>query len=544
MNDPRERMSQVLASSMMFQSSRRDMLKRTTLAACAISVLPGVSSPLAAAAQTPSSEPIEDEIVLAMPVEPSTLDPHMIRDNFEWNALNHFYDPLIGRTPDGDTIPGLLTSWEPVNEEQTKWRLTLREGVTFHNGEPWTAEVLKFNFQRLKTNESVTIQQYVNGVDDEEVVDDHTLDISISVPMSLLESGFIQVSIVPMQYLEEMGDAELAANPVGTGPYRFVEWLKDEHIRLEAYEDYWGGLPSVRKGLIRTIPEAPSRVAALVSGEVDVIREVSVYDIERIEQNDSTQVATRPGARVWNLKMDTARATDSPGIEGDNPFVIREVREAVYRAINVEELVNSIFLGNGDPAGQLSAPFIFGHNPDIDRLSYDPERSKQLLAEAGFEDGFTVRFDVDANQAIVGEAIAGYLSDVGITAELNALTTSVYRDLTTSFDTSFTLGGWGGTMVKSTFDANIHSVDPELGYGRANYGQYSNPELDEMIVEANQTFDRDEQEQIFQELQKLSMEDVAVVPLYFEAVIVGASAKLQVVPRFNEWVMLQDITPA
>lgn len=532
-----------LASPENVKVSRRSVLGASVALGVPVVAANTFTGTMLAASQSDAAV-IEEEVVLAMPSEPATLDPHKIRGNEEWNVLNHIYEPLIGRTPDGETLPGLLESWEPVDDEQKTWRLRLREGVTFHNGEPWTAEVLKFNFERQRTNETVTTQQYVNGVDSEEVIDDLTLEISISVPMALLENGFIQFSIVPMQYTQDAGEDELGENPVGTGPYRFVEWRKDEHIRLEAYPDYWGELPSVRQGLIRAIPEAPTRVAALVSGEVDVIRGVSVYDIERIEQNDNTQMQSRPGPRMWNLKMDTARETDSPGIEGENPFVHREVREAVYRAIDVSELIDAALMGQAEPASQLSAPFIYGHNPELERLSYDPDLAMQLLEEAGYGDGFTVRLDVESGQAIIAEVIAGFLSEVGITVEVNAVATSVYTDITTNHETSFALGSWGATLVNTAFDANIHSVDAERGYGRANYGQYSHSEIDEGIEQASSEFNRDAQEQAYQELQALAMEDIAIVPLYFESILVASSIELIVVPRYNEWVMLQDITLA
>ncbi len=545
------RVAQLIAEAQRSRLSRRSVLRRGLalgLSAPAIAGVLAAHYPVthSAAAQTAAADEavaIETEVVFAMPSEPSSLDPHMIRGNEEWNALFHIYEPIINRTPEGEPIPGLLLGWEAVDEGNRTWRLKLREGVTFHNGEPWNAEVLKYNFERIRTNEAVTVQQHINGIDSEQVIDEYTLDISLSTPMTLLENGFLQVGVVPMKYTQEVGDAGLAEKPVGTGPYEFVEWKKDEHIRIEAYADYWGGVPSVRKGLIRAILEPPARVAALVSGEVQVIRGVSVYDVERIEANEGSQAAIRPGPRVWNLKMDTSRATGSPGIEGDNPFVKREVREAVYRAINIHELIDSALQGYGEPAGQLSAPFVFGHNPQVERLAYDADLARQLLSDARFADGFSVRFDVDANQAIIGEAIAGYLSEVGINAELNAVATSVYRDLTNNNETSLVLGSWGGTMVNSTFDANIHTIDAEAGFGRANAGMYSNPELDKLIDQARQTFDREEQERTYQELQRLAMEDVAVVPLYFESIIVGASSDLNVVPRFNEWVMLQDVTP-
>lgn len=482
------------------------------------------------------------EVIFAMSSEPSSLDPHKIQGNEEWNALYHIYEPLISRTPDGALRPGLLQSYEAVDDDNRVWHLKLTEGVTFHNGEPWNAEVLKFNFDRIRDNEEITIRQYIAGLDAWEVVDDYTVEITLNTPMALVENGFLQVGVVPKEYLEEVGDAGLNEHPVGTGPFRFVEWKKDEHIRLERFDDYWGEAPVVETGLIRVIPEAASRVAALVSGEVHLIRGVSVFDVERIESTDGTQIIARPGPRMWHLKFDTARETDSPGMpSGPNPFIHREVRQAIYQAINIDDLIASALRGHAMPASQLVPDFVTGHNPAVERLPYDPDRAKALLAEAGFADGFTVRLDVQADKATVGEVIAGFLADLGITVELNAAATSVYRDLTDNRETSFSLGSWGSTMVNTAFDANIHTVDPERGLGRANYGQYSNPELDALIDEARETFDPAAQEKAYQELQRLAMEDVAIVPLYHEGIIVGAAADLTTTPYFNEHVYLFDV---
>ncbi|MDQ3549178.1 MAG: ABC transporter substrate-binding protein [Chloroflexota bacterium] len=492
-----------------------------------------------------SAEAIEGEVVLALGSEPASLDPHMITGNEEWNALYHIYDPLIGRDPDGALVPGLIESYEATDAEQKVWRLTLREGVTFHNGEAWTAEVLAYNFERIRDTEEVTIRQYTNGIDSWEVVDERTLDITISVPMTLFENSFFQVGIVPMTYTTEAGTEGLNENPVGTGPFTFVEWSRDEHIRIEANPDYWGEVPAVQQGLIRVIPEPASRVAALVSGEVHVIRGVSVYDVERIEETDSTQVVDRPGPRMWHLKMDTARETGSPGIsEGPNPFVTLGARQALYHAIDIEGLIDSALQGYAEPASQGIASFIWGHNPEVERLAYDPDLAMQLLAEAGFPDGFTVRFDVNAEQSIIGEAIAGYLEDVGITVELNAIATSVLRDLTQANESTLNLGSWGSTMVNTFYDGNIHTIDEEAGLGRSNVGMYSNPDVDALIDQARGTFDSAEQEQLYMEVAQMAMADVAVVPLYHEGIVVGTAADVTAVPYFNEHVYLTDVRGA
>jgi peptide/nickel transport system substrate-binding protein len=497
-------------------------------------------------ASAPDGAAFDEPIILAMGSEPKSMDSHLQTDNEETNALYHIYDPLVNRTPDGDLVPGLIEDWEAQDDENRIWHLRLRQGVEFHNGEPWTAEVLKFNLERIRDYEEAGVRQYIQGIDRYDVIDDHTMEIEIGIPLSLIQNGLLQVGMVPMEHTLEVGDAGLGEDPVGTGPFKFIEWRRDEHIALEAYEDYWGGAPSVKQGSIRVIPEGSSRVAALVSDEIQLSRGISVFDVDRIEASDIAQVIVRPGPRMYHLKMDTFNETGSPGIldRDDNPFVHREVRQAIYHAINIDELISSVLRGYADPANQGVAPFIWGHNPDVSRYEFDPDRARELLAEAGYEDGFSVRFDVQSEMDTVGEAIAGYLGDIGIDVELNAVTTSVFRDINANREITLAIGSWGSTMVNTWFDGNVHTVDDELGLGRSNNGQYSNAEVDEMIDDARATFDPDEQLAKYQEIQRVVFEEeVAVVPLYHESILVGARSDIDVVARFNEHLYLQDASP-
>lgn len=490
-----------------------------------------------------------DELVIALPTEPTSLDVHRLFTNDDWNLAYHIFDPLMYRTPDGEFVPGLLEKWTPVDAEGRVWDLQLRRGVTFHNGEPWTAEVLVYNFDRIHSFPEATVRGYLAGIDTYEVVDDYTVRVTLKIPWSLVEQSLYMVGMVPKEYTESVGPDGFARHPVGTGPFEFVEMSRGEYVRLKRYDGYWGPKPAFAKGVIRFIPEPAVRVAGLVAGELHVIKGVSVYDVESIENSNVARVISRPGPRMYHLKLDTFRPeggpAGSPGLAPGtrNPFQDRRVRQAIWHAINIDELIEYGLQGFAAPATQLVAPFIRGYNPAVEKVPYDPARARQLLAEAGFPNGFSVRLDVLAGWQVVGELITAYLADVGIDATLNVMPPSVYNTMGPRFETSFVMGSWGSTMVNTAFDALIHSVEPERGLGRANWGRYSNPSLDELIDQARESFDPEVQEALYQELQAAAMKEVAVIPLFHEGILVGVHNSLDAVPWYNEHVMMQNVTP-
>lgn len=486
--------------------------------------------------------PAKTSIVLGMPSDPRTLDPHKIQDNTEWNILYHLFEPLVARDPEGEVIPGLLMGWEAADTEKKVWRLKLREGVTFHNGEPWTAEVLQYNFDRVLKEPDMTVKQYLQGITQYKVIDQHTLEITVDTPLSILLNGFIQFAVVPKQYIEQNGADKFGREPVGSGPYKFVQWRKDEHLKLAAYDQYWGAKPAIQDVTIRPIPEPASRVAALVAGEVDLIRGVSIYDVDRVKQNAGTTVVSRGGPRMWHLKMDLFREQGSPGFPAGqrNAFLDPQVRKAVYLAINIDEIIQHSLNGFAIPANQFQAPFIWGHNPNVQRPAYNPDEAKRLLAAAGYPNGFAVRLDVEEGWEHVGEAIVGHLDKVGIKVELNVAPASVYRTMTAKYETSFAFGGWGATLVNTSFDGNVYTAGKE-GLGRANYGKFSDPEFDRLTDEARSTFDPDLQLERYRALQAKVADQLPIIPLFHEGIVAGTRTDLAIVIRYNEHIYAQDM---
>lgn len=481
------------------------------------------------------------ELVLVVPSEPGSLDAHRIFTNDDWNVAYHIYDPLMRRNADGDFLPGLVEDWNAVDDESKVWRLSLRRGVEFHNGEPWNADALIYNFERILEDPEATVRQYVGGIDSFRAVDEYTVEISLNTPMALVQQSLYMLGMVPPVHAES---GKLASEPIGTGPYEFVKLQRGEYLQLSINADYWGEKPEFETARIRFISDPSARVAALVSGEADVVKGLSVYDVDTVSAGGNAEVVKRDGPRMWHIKLDAQRTENSPGIEGTetNPFVDERVRRAVSLAINRAELVEFGLQGYAQPANQLSAPFVRGHNPDLPALQYDPDEARRLLEEAGFGEGFTVRFDLESGWEIIGELVGSYLKEIGIETQVNVLPSSVYRTTGTQYKTSMILGSWGATMVNTAFDALVHTVEAEGGLGRANFGRYSNPEIDGLIDEARTTFDPDTQTERYQDLQAMALDEMALVPLFHEGLLVGAASDLEVKPWFNEHVMLNEIT--
>jgi peptide/nickel transport system substrate-binding protein len=484
-------------------------------------------------------------VVLGMPLDPVTLDPHLTGINIDWNITHHIFDSFVQRDMEAKAVPGLTERWEQVDAAKNTWRFHLRKGVKFHNGEPWNAEVAKWNFERAQSEPKSMVKRY-GDAKEVKVAGEYAIDLTFENPIALVLPNLQYLQIVPKKYLAEVGKEKFARNPVGTGPYKFVEWVKDDHITLKANEEYWGGAPAIKDAQIKPVPEPASRVAGLISGDLDVIRGVSVFDTDRIKQSGVAAVMAVPGQRLWHIKLDAFRETGgpkgSPGLsDGKNPLRDARVRKAMWQAINVEELIAKVMRGYAQPAQQVVMPFVWGFNPAVKPPAFDPARAKQLLAEAGFANGFSVRFDVQQGWDVVAEAIANYLGNVGIKATVNVMPNSVLQKKNAAYDVSMVWGGWGVSSVDDILEGVIHTPDSARGFGRANAGRFSNATLDKLIESARAMRNADQQLKAYQDAVKIAADEVGIIPVFFETILAGARKGYEVRPRAYEHVYLQDV---
>jgi peptide/nickel transport system substrate-binding protein len=332
------------------------------------------------------------------------------------------YEDLTWVTPHGEIVPELATSWEMI--DPTTWQFKLREGVKFHNGDDFNAEDVSFSIDvHLDPDRAWALQTTWALVEGAEVVDDYTVNISTSEPWPDLPFFAANLPIMPAAYTQEVGDEGLIANPVGSGPFKFVEIVPDDYLKLEAFDDYWGGRPKIDEILWRLIPEPATRVAALQAGEVDLIAQVPADLIELVEEDPSLHMQYADEQMSLLLWLDTFTG---------GPLDDIRVRQAVDYAIDKETIWRELMGGLGRLSDQMLTPGVFGYNPDIVPRPYDPDKAKELLDEAGYADGLSLQLQVQTGKYFVDRdaaiAIADQLSKAGIDVQVNVLEYAVHLD--------------------------------------------------------------------------------------------------------------------
>lgn len=487
------------------------------------------------------------DLVIAFQGGAGTLDPMMRNETTTMAWQRHMFDNLTVFDREGNVQPWLATGWENVDE--LTWDVTVRQGVTFHDGAAMTAEDVAFSIMRAASHPRSEMRGAIGHVTSAEASNAETVRVVTESPAPLLPENLEAVRVVPQAMVEELGDEAFAENPVGTGPYRFVSWLSEDHLNLEANDDYWGDQASFQTVRLEVIPSGATRVAALLSGEIDIAVTVLPQDLPRVEASSDAFVTQAPGLRVIYLAMDDVRE-DTPGMDEKNPFLDDRVRQAVFHAIDMDLVTSRIMGGAATPATQFYAPFNEGFDPDLERFPYDPERARALLAEAGYEDGFTVRLDAPndryLNDALIAQAVGGMLSEVGIDVEVNAVPRAVFfPDHFNNGNSTMAISGWASNDTSATLTGIFHCWDEEAGLGRFNPFWYCSEEVDAMIMDAVTVFDPDERAAAFAEIMRVAQqEDVAYVPLHWQNEVAAVREGLSFEMRGDGYVFATDVSPA
>lgn len=472
----------------------------------------------------------DDTVIIAQGVDAFTMDPakHTVLPTAA--ILNHIYDPLVIRNAQGEMTPGLAVSWEQI--EPTAWEFKLREGVSFHNGEPFNAEAVKFSLERaLDPATESPYRSRISMITGVEVVDDYTVIIRTETPDPVLLQRLNQASfsslILPPEYVAEHGGNVPDDAPVGTGPYKFVEWLRDERVELEANEDYWGGAPEIEHLIWRPIPEDSARIAALKNGEVDIVVNVPPERAPELESGD-TKVSVVNSDFLYFVVFNTL---DVP--EFQDP----KVREALNYAVDVDAILENIMLGYGDRIAVTMTKNGFAYPSQLAPREYDPEKAKQMLAEAGYPDGFGPIEFMSRNgrylkDAEIVETIAGYLREVGVDVNVNFVEPGVWGDLAASHgrgDMNFP--GWSGLDPDLVWYPILHTGEIQ--------SYFSNPELDALLEAGRSTTDQDERLKIYTEAGQLIYDLSPHIPLFQPPLIYASDANLEWSPSGDDIINLR-----
>jgi len=473
------------------------------------------------------------ELKVGLGAEPSSIDPyyHNLGPN---NAIGEsIFDRLINQDEKQRLKPGLAVSWKALDD--TTWVFNLRKGVKFHDGQPFTADDVIASFKRAPAvpNSPSGFATFTKGKTLIKV-DDYTIKIKTTEPHPLTPNDVSQVSIIEARFEKATtGDFNSGKAAIGTGPFKFVEWVPGDRLILVRNDDYWGPKPEWSKVLVKPIKNGPARVAALLAGDVDFIDNVPTTDISRLKKEKNLTLSQGVSNRVIYLAMDQFR-DDSPFVKASdggpikNPLKDARVRAAISKAINRPAIVDRVMEGVAIPAGQLLPEGFFGVSPNLPPEKYDPKGAKKLLKAAGVGNGFRLTIhgpnDRYINDAKICEAIAQMLTKVGIKTEVVTMPKAVYFKRASrggpnkSPEFSFILVGWGaGTgEASSPLKSLIHTYDKARGFGASNRGRYSNPAIDKLVEEALATVDDGKRAKLLRTATEMAMHDHAIIPLHYQ----------------------------
>ncbi|QDZ12804.1 ABC transporter substrate-binding protein [Devosia ginsengisoli] len=497
-----------------------------------------------AMAQTPPNI-----LVVGQIAEPASLDPHVSTAANDFRIAVNIYDGLVRNTPGTLEIePALATDWT-ISEDGLEYTFNLREGVTFHDGTPFNAEAVKFNFDRMldenhpfASTGPFPLAFFFSSVESVDVVDDLTVKFTLNEPFAPFMSNLASPTglIVSPAAVEQYG-ADYGRHPVGTGPFKFEEWQSNTSVVASRNDAYWGGAPPLEAVIFRPITDANTRVAEMLSGGIDVLLETPPDNVAQFRDDANYQVVEAVGPHVWYVMLNAK----------DGPFADVRVRQAVNYAVNKESLVNDVLQGTAEvSAGPIPPAFNWAYNEEVAPYPYDPEKAKELLAAAGAE-GATLTFLVTEggsgmlDPVPMGTAIQADLAAVGLNVEIKT-----YEWNTFLSEVNPGLEG-KGDMAEMAWMTSDPDTLPFLtlrtaawpAEGGFNSSYYSNPEVDELLDHARLSTDPEERGALYKQVQAITHEDAPwlfVANWKQNAVITSAVGDFELQPDFS--LVLRDVT--
>lgn len=501
----------------------RHLQRHTLLLTLILTIL--VSAAGLAAAATP-----QGTLTVGLRADAESMDPHFVYHPSGFAVMEALYDSLVIADWDGMIVPHLAKSWSV--EDNTTIQFVLRDDVVFHNGEPFDADAVKFSIERVLDEELQSgLRSRYTVIETVEVVDPLRVRLHLSRPDSSIMWSLTELAIVPPQYVQAVGAVEFARAPVGTGPFRFVEWLRDNRIVLEANTNYFTdsikGQPGVARTEFRILPEDATRVAELRAGGVHLIEQLPV-DLALTVQNSGMRVVPADTGRFFVAWL----VSDAGG-----PVSDPRVRQALNYAMNNEAVISALFRGFAVPIASPFTPSTLGYDSSIPPYPYDLAKARQLLTEAGYPNGFPLTIDTTANRATEAQLIGGLLGEIGIEVTVRPLEASI-------FNTNWTTGDTGELIAASWGAAG----DPQqyldmLVASNGFLSRYDNSAVDELIARSAVTLDPAERTQILGEIQQLLRDDPAALYLWSAADMYGLNPSVQNWrPHSTERLIISNVT--
>jgi peptide/nickel transport system substrate-binding protein len=496
-------------------------------------------------------------LTIGLAADVTSIDPHFHLYVPNQNIAEHIFDKLIYRSERLDMLPGLALSWKALDD--LTWEFKLRPNVKFHDGSPFTAEDVKFSLDRLPTikDSPGPMTTYRSAITSIEIVDPLTIRFKTARPHPLVPNDLAIIPIVGKKFAENATSADFNSGKatIGTGPYKFVRFTRGDRIELVRNEQYWNGKPAWEAVTFRLMTNDASRVAALLSGDVDAIDGVPVPDMVRLKKEPTLHTVARTGYRLIFLGLNQSEnlaskfSTKSGAPLATNPFRDPQVRQAIQLAISRDAIIGRVMDGAATATGQLMNSGLPGFIPDLPAPKYDPNAARDLLIKAGYPDGFKMTIQGPNNRYLMDDqiiqAVAQMLTRVGITTAVETMPAASFFPRNNRGEFAFSLSGWApdSAEASSPLRALIASRDPQKGYGFFNVG-YSNKKVDDLLDKAMVTVSTGARDKFLQDATRVAMDDVAIIPLHHQANVWAMKRTITYPGRADERTYAPNFSPA
>lgn len=491
------------------------------LAACERAASPSAGASASAGATFPPSQSGPGVLTVGLSAQSfETMDGLASGVTVSQGIYEAMYDHLVkvDTLNGGELLPELATEWAQVDD--VTWDFTLREGVTFWDGEPFNAETAVHSLRLVLDDPANWLQSRIGGFASVEAVDDRTLRVVTSAPDVLTVGNISQIPMYPKAYYESVGASGFAKAPMGTGPFKFESWTDDIDVTLVRNDDYWGDVPAFDKVIFKPLPEPANRLSALLAGEIDLAYNLNIDDTTVLEQRGFLPVPA-PVGQGTGINLLYLGDQDP-----ENPMSNKLVRQAMNYAVDKDAIVENILLSSTRALqGQLVGPDCFGFNPDIEAYPFDQDRARELLAEAGYPDGFTIDFESSAENYSkareVSENLVAQLAEVGITVNLSMLEWNLYLDkLLEATGAPMFYVGWNYYPVMDANFAIQHFLSDSI------FKLAANEEMDAIYAEETNEFDRDRREGLLKDFMAVMREEAPFLFLFQSPLLYGLNPRV------------------
>ncbi|CAD2070820.1 glutathione ABC transporter substrate-binding protein [Jeotgalicoccus coquinae] len=470
-----------------------------------------------------NQESTASDISMSLLATPNSMDPHAANDQPSNHVNVNIYERLVEFTPDLEIVPGLAESYEQLDDNT--WEFSLREGIEFHDGEAFNAEAVKTNLDRVRDEEVGSPVAFLfELIDEVEVIDEFTIHIKTKSPFAALPShlahpagGMISPAVIEEDYTEEELLTAVHKEPIGTGPFQFEEISEGEYVTLVRNENYWGEPAQAASFTFNAVPEDATRIAELTTGNADLIYPLDPNDFTQVSQQEGTMVNETESVRMEYVGFNTEK----------EPFNDPALRQAIAHAVNKEEIINIMLEGKAVVADTPLSAAVNGHSDNIETVEYDPDTAREILADNGYEDGFTAEITVqDRTAADIATYLQEELKELNIELEIYQIDPGAFLDYVGNGEHDMFIGGWGTVTLDADYGLFPLFHSSNIGTS-GNRTHFSNDEVDTLLSNARSEIDEERRLELYEEAQQIIIDEAPLIPLYHPYLLVGMSDEVK-----------------